>query len=108
MLGLRRRKRIAFLQQKWRRDAWALKKSAGAQSNNTFSLKTCRLRKDESVFGLHRRQRIAFLAENGQALLRRSKARPRRSKPTFLLRNFKKHTQILVLRSKVQYFDEKR
>ena len=33
------------------------------------------------MFGLHRRERIAFLAENGQAWLRRSKAAPKRSKP---------------------------
>ena len=33
------------------------------------------------MFGPHRRERIAFLAENGQARLRRSKAGLRRSKP---------------------------
>ena len=37
--------------------------------------------RDDSVFGLRRRERIAFLAENGQVWLRRSKAGPRRSKP---------------------------
>ena len=33
------------------------------------------------LFGLHRRERIAILAENGKAWLRRSKARSKRSKP---------------------------
>ena len=36
---------------------------------------------EKGVFGPHRRERIAFLAENGQARLRRSKAGPRHSKP---------------------------
>ena len=33
------------------------------------------------MFGQHRRERIAFLAENSEAWLRRSKAGPKRSKP---------------------------
>ena len=36
---------------------------------------------DGKVFGPHRRERSAFLVENGQAWLRRSKAGSRRSKP---------------------------
>ena len=45
------------------------------------------------MFGLHRRERIAFVAEIGQAWLRRSKASPKRSKPIILAKKGQKTLQ---------------
>ena len=62
-------------------EARALKRRARRQSKNTFPRKNRKNGRGECVFGPHRRKRIAFPAESGQAWLRRSKAGPKRSKP---------------------------
>ena len=57
---------------------------SGAFKKNTVPGKKRKNGRGECVFGPHRRERIAFLAEIDQAWLRRSKAGPRRCKPLHL------------------------
>ena len=89
---LRRRARIAFCGKFGGARLGRLKKSSGAMKN-TFPRKKQKNRRGECMFGLHRRERIAFLSENGQAWLRHSKARPKRSKPMHFTTK-KKHSQM--------------
>ena len=56
---------------------------------------------DGSVFGPHRRERIAFLAENGQAWLKRRKAGPKRSKPVHFSEKGLKNTPKMDGRKRV-------
>ena len=46
--------------------AWALKKRVRAQQKILFSRESCKIGRGGNVFGLHRRERIAVLAELGR------------------------------------------
>jgi len=74
----------------------AEKQRSGAGRRGIFTKKVHKCTekgRQEDVFGPHRRERIAFLLQNGQAWLGRSKAAPKRSKPMHFSEKFKKHSK---------------
>jgi len=73
----------------------AEKQRSGAGRRGIFTKKVHKCTekgRQEGVFGPHRREQIAFLLQNGQAWLRRSKAAPKRSKPMHFCEKGSKNT----------------
>ena len=63
MFGPHRRERIVFLRKFGDARLGRLKKGFGRDKKNDFSQKMYKIGRGENVFGLHRRERIAVLAE---------------------------------------------
>ena len=82
MFGLHRRMRIAFCEKFGGARLGRLKEGVGRNKKPTFlQKKKWKNGRGECVFRPQGRERIALLAENGQAWRRRSTAAPKRSKP---------------------------
>ena len=95
VFGLHRRERIAFCEKFRDARLGHVKEGVGRNKKPTFPRNKWKNGGGEcvfGVFGLHRRERIAFLAENGQAWLRRSTAAPKRSKPMHFSEKGSKNT----------------